>query len=310
MKFIAECALGLEELVSVEIKQHNGKILDTKSGIIIFETQSLPDIKTADFYLLIKKLAGISRYRTTLRNLRHQLRKTKLKIKTFSIDVSYNGRRDYTAEEVKELVKEELAKKNHIYSENSKNIVKIILSQDISLIGLGKAKKRLKTVPGSLNNSVANALLNFAEIRKDDLVLDPMCGSGMIVIEAEKLGVKAIGGDINLENIKIAKQNSRDVEFHVWDARKTSLKDNSVDKIICNLPFGKQTKVDDKDFFNSFIDEMARISKKESKWIFLTGKDSELRKNLKGNLNIVKEIKIINSGLESEILVIEFIRQS
>jgi len=153
-------------------------------------------------------------------------------------------------------------------------------------------------------------MIKLANLKKKDVVLDPMCGSGIIPIEASLIGAKAIGGDIDKKRVELAKENNKimktKVEFKLWDALDSKLSDNSIDKIVCNLPFGKQVKIKDQTiFFDKFINEMLRISKKGFTWAFLTTSGDIIKKTIeKHNLKLKKVIKIINSGLESEILVI------
>ena len=53
---------------------------------------------------------------------------------------------------------------------------------------------------------------------------------------------------------------------------------------------------------------MGRISKNDSIWVFLTRQGEIIKKIIdsKKDLKLEKSIKIINSGLESEILVIKY----
>jgi len=50
---------------------------------------------------------------------------------------------------------------------------------------------------GKFFPQLARALLNIAGVRRDDVVLDPMCGSGTTPVEAALLGCIAFGVDVN-----------------------------------------------------------------------------------------------------------------
>jgi len=327
MKFIALCAQGLENIVVEEIKdQGDIENIEIYPGIVVFDfkdnIKKLLDVKTADDILVfVKKFSDINRYKKSLWELRKQLssvnfkknlftvrkiRRTKPKT-TFTINSSYKGRRDYTAREITNSIKRIITKnQDWDYKEDAELYFHAILTNKVSLLGLSLKKlpfhvlRRIKTIPGSLKSSVANALIRLAEVNKEDVVLDPMCGSGMIAIEAGKITKQVLAGDIDKNSIKIAKENSKDIKFQVWDSRNTKIKEKSVDKIICNLPFGKQVELE-KDFLKDFIKEMKRVSKKDSTWVFLTANSDEIKKLVK----VEKEIKIVNSGLESRILVIK-----
>ncbi|NCN28717.1 methyltransferase domain-containing protein [bacterium] len=53
----------------------------------------------------------------------------------------------------------------------------------------------LKTVSSDI--AVVRAMLEIAEVCKGDVVLDPGCGDGRILVEAAKLGANAIGIELN-----------------------------------------------------------------------------------------------------------------
>ena len=50
---------------------------------------------------------------------------------------------------------------------------------------------------GSFHGQMIRALINYCNLNKDDIILDPFCGSGTTLIEASLLGLKSIGIDIN-----------------------------------------------------------------------------------------------------------------
>ncbi len=316
-KFIALCAPGLEKFVAKEL----GQVSEVKihDGMIMFEfsgkTEKLLEVKTADEILfLVKKLAGISRYKSSLTNIKHQIAKSNFTkfgpINSFSVKASYTGKIDYTAKDIIKVVKQGISKKYHWKCyEESKTLIHVIIRKKIALIGLShnNNKIRLKKVPGSLKSSITHTLLKLADVSEGDVLLDPMCGAGTIPIKAALTGATCIGGDIG--SLDIAKENSElmdtNVEFHYWDASDTNVPDNSVDKIVCNLPFGKQVKLPD-GFFEKFIDEMIRVSKKESRWVFLTMQGDIIKKKAaEHGIKIIDCINIINSGLKCEILILD-----
>ena len=323
MKFIVLCAQGLEKIVISEIKEiGNIENIQIYLGIVVFdfkgETKKLLKLKTVDDILVfVKKFTHITRYKKSLWELRKQLANVNFKKSLF---VCRKVRRTkanitYTAKEISNNIKR-IVKKNYDWQykeEEAELYFHAILTNNISLLGLSLDKlplhvtKRIKTIPGSLKNSIACSLLKIADVNKKDIVLDPMCGSGVIAIEADKIGANVIAGDIDKKAIEIARQNSAKIDFRVWDTKRTELKDKSIDKIISNLPFDKQVKLADKEvFFENFIKEMLRVSKNNFTWVFLTRQENIL-KNIfnKYGLKLKKGLKIINSGLESEILLIK-----
>jgi len=64
--------------------------------------------------------------------------------------------------------------------------------------------------------------------KPDDLVVDPMCGSGTTIDVCEEEGRRVLGYDINPQHPKVVKN----------DSRKIPLKDASVDMVFIDSPYG------------------------------------------------------------------------
>src|SRR5262249_14920719 len=94
------------------------------------------------------------------------------------------------------------------------------------------------------------AMVRLAELRPGHVVLDPMCGAGTILAEAARsLGRSAepalpiLGGDVDRAAVRAARANLEslaNIALARWDARALPLADQSIDRVICNLPFGKK----------------------------------------------------------------------
>ncbi len=95
----------------------------------------------------------------------------------------------------------------------------------------------------SLGPRLARAAVNVVA-KPGDTIVDPCCGSGTIVIEAETVGVRAMGFDCGPEMPARARANARalgvDAVFGVADVR--SLK-GSFDAVVTNLPYDMMTTV-------------------------------------------------------------------
>jgi 23S rRNA G2445 N2-methylase RlmL len=109
---------------------------------------------------------------------------------------------------------------------------------------------KLEHLPASLRPTVAAAMVRLADFKPRQVVLDPMCGAGTILAEvlerarAENMRLAAVwGGDREVSALRAAGPNLRrlgNVLLACWDARSLPLPDRSVDRILCNPPFGKQ----------------------------------------------------------------------
>ncbi|MBX9626814.1 MAG: RNA methyltransferase [Gemmataceae bacterium] len=105
-------------------------------------------------------------------------------------------------------------------------------------------------IAASLRPTVAAAMVRLAGVGPGMTVLDPMCGAGTILAEALHVAnlrrgdpVRVLGGDIDPNAVFVARQNLEKlgpVSVSRWDATDLPLEAASVDRIVCNPPFGKQ----------------------------------------------------------------------
>jgi tRNA (guanine6-N2)-methyltransferase len=130
--------------------------------------------------------------------------------------------------------------------------------------------------PASLRPTVAAAMVRVAELKPGMTVLDPMCGAGTLLAEAllyakshrthdgEPWPLTALGGDIDPAHARAAAANLvrlGEVRPATWDARQLPLEDGTVDRILCNPPFGKQlgTAEEIRPLYRQAVREMDRV---------------------------------------------------
>lgn len=101
--------------------------------------------------------------------------------------------------------------------------------------------------------NLAYAMLRCANVQPGQLVVDPFCGGGTILLEAMEMteqSVQCIGMDVSGKSARGARENVKAencppgaCEIHCTDARamRKHLKDESVDAIVTNLPWGVMT---------------------------------------------------------------------
>lgn len=98
----------------------------------------------------------------------------------------------------------------------------------------------------ALRPSVAAAMVRLTHPADDDVFLDPMCGSGTLLLERAMAGRyrQLLGGDIDPEAVEATLANfgprHQPRRIEQWDATKLPLEDGSVSKLVCNLPWGRQ----------------------------------------------------------------------
>lgn len=109
-----------------------------------------------------------------------------------------------------------------------------------------KVQNRPFFSPISLHPKLARALVNISTIKKGEIVLDPFCGTGGILIEAGLIGAKIIGSDIEEKMINGCKKT---LDFYKINNYKLFCSDigdvnksiSKVDAIVTDLPYGKST---------------------------------------------------------------------
>src|SRR5262249_21436619 len=109
---------------------------------------------------------------------------------------------------------------------------------------------KLEHLPASLRPTLAAAMGRLADIRPGDTLLDPMCGAGTILAEAlvaareaerGTRGLQVLGGDLDRSAVRAVAANLTRLGPAIlarWDARRLPLPDPTIDRIVCNLPFG------------------------------------------------------------------------
>jgi len=101
--------------------------------------------------------------------------------------------------------------------------------------------------PGSMDPLLARAVCNLAGVEPGDRVLDPMCGTGGVLVEAGLLGARPVGTDAQSKMVAGARQNLDHFleSFDVARADATSLplRENAVAAAVFDAPYGRQSKV-------------------------------------------------------------------
>jgi tRNA (guanine6-N2)-methyltransferase len=133
--------------------------------------------------------------------------------------------------------------------------------------------------PGSLRPSVAAAMAWLSRPADEDIVLDPMCGTGTILIERALIGryAKLIGSDRDAAMLEAARENIgpryKPIELHPWDAAAIPLPDGSVSRVITNLPWGIRhgSHEENRRLYPRLLVEFQRLVRKDGAIVILTG---------------------------------------
>lgn len=132
--------------------------------------------------------------------------------------------------------------------------------------------------PAALPAAVAAGMALCAGIQPDDRVLDPLCGSGEILLERAMAGPAAaiLGGDVNEAAVRAAHRRIAE-PFPAaclcrWDPRRLPLNDRSIDAIISHLPSGQQvgSRQVARSLYQSLLREACRLLRATGRAVLLT----------------------------------------
>lgn len=152
---------------------------------------------------------------------------------------------------------------------------------------------KVEHFPASLRPTMAAAMVRLADLKPHHTVLDPMCGAGTILAESLQYArqhdrpnlmwdLKVLGGDVDPHHLRAAKANLvrfGEVSLRTWDARRLPLEDVSVDRIICNPPFGKQLSTPQEigPLYQQSVREMDRVLRPKGKAVLLVAEPDPLK---------------------------------
>ena len=336
----------MEKLVCQEIesKLTDAEIVQESRGKILFAFPGDPGellfLRSVEHvYIFIRNLSGISRSRKSLGNIFKQVRALDLeqfsmlckrahrskakKNLTFRVSASMLGRHNFRRVDVQNAVENAIIARHgwKIRRENPVVEVSIDMDEDGASLGMKltdeKTRKRnykIVHLPGSLSPTVAYCMVMLSEPSASDIFVDPMCGVATIPIERSFSGKygRIIAGDIEESVINTARTNidaaGRSFDLAVWDVSEMPVADRSVDKIVCNLPFGKQTGSHSTNqiLYTAFFAEAARILKPGGKAVVLSSERSLVDDCLQRYryLKVRKRLRINLLGLAAYIYVI------
>lgn len=153
-----------------------------------------------------------------------------------------------------------------------------LVSLRLSDIGMRQRDYKDAHRPASLRPSVARAMALLSAPADGDIVLDPMCGAGTLLIERALAGRyrKLLGGDLDPAAVDAARENfgarHKPWELAVWDATALPLDDASVDCVLVNPPWGRKvgSAPGNEVLYPALLAEAARVLKPGGRMIALT----------------------------------------
>lgn len=140
---------------------------------------------------------------------------------------------------------------------------------------------RVERLPWSTNPVVAEVLVRLAKIRPGDRVVDPFCGTGTILraVRRRTPAADVIGTDHDPYALGLAAANGCR-ELARAKAEALPYEDKSVDRVVTNLPFGKQVGSHqlNRTLYPAVLRELDRVLTGDGRVVLLT-EDKSLLQN-------------------------------
>ncbi|MFN2106459.1 MAG: methyltransferase domain-containing protein [Candidatus Promineifilaceae bacterium] len=174
-------------------------------------------------------------------------------------------------------------------------------------------------LPASLRPSMAAAMVHLTDPSPDDVFLDPMCGSGTILLERLHAGPyqNILGGDISQESVEATRLNlpqrrkgrkQQQISLRQWDAANLPLEDNTIDKVATNLPFGKKigSEQDLVELYDGLFTELARVVVPEGRIVLLSSEYDLIKQLMRRHphLEILSGYSVATKGVWGRIYLI------
>ena len=106
-----------------------------------------------------------------------------------------------------------------------------------------KVTRRAFQKPITLHPKLARALVNLSRVPVGGIVADPFCGTGGVVLEASRLGLRAIGSDLRRPMVVGTRASlvalGAAADLFVADAGRSPWRRGAVDGIATDPPYGR-----------------------------------------------------------------------
>ena len=340
---------GLETIAREELTQRFSdtghlKILDRRPQRLLFQYTGNPrdllSLRTAEhLFLVLKKMPKMTRSRSSLAALSGPLarfnfkeafdccRQVGINVRkrmSFRVTSRLSGKRNFRRLDLQQVVERVFLERGW-YLEKSKSALDVwaevhgddgYISIRLSKNDMAQRPYKQAHIPASLKPTIAYSMVRLSRPHPNDVFLDAMCGAGTILLERALIGRYSylIGGDISTEALDATVTNfgrqHQPRQFFHWDARTLPLQSNTVDKIVCNLPFGETIGNVPQltNLYRRGITEYERVLKPRGKMVLLTSQrallDSELKQ--RRSLKVARKLTIDVRGMRAWIYVIRF----
>ncbi|WP_328430031.1 methyltransferase domain-containing protein [Streptomyces sp. NBC_00443] len=277
---VARCLRGLEAVVAAEVLGSGlGAVTELRHREVHFRTHRsapVPVLRTADdLFLLAARRPDIGPTRQALHDLaelaaptdvdhllsrRHSATTPAPDITGIDVSASFLGRRTFTRYDAEDVVGQALARRLRVPYHSRRSGTppppgswgwrltldgtRATLMLRLDDRPLHRRAYKQRTVPGTVHPPLAAGMARLADIRPGHVVLDPCCGAGTLLIEAAlaQSDARFHGFDLSPDAVAAARSNAGELPVAIrrGDAGRLPLADHSVDRVLCNPPWGTQ----------------------------------------------------------------------
>ncbi|CAG7626521.1 methyltransferase domain-containing protein [Paenibacillus allorhizosphaerae] len=335
-RYIATVLPGLEQVLAHEIraKLAGAHIEFTERGKVYFASglpeEALMVLRTADnlyqwihrFQVGLHKLhlAGIEQEISRL-DL-SWIKANRIGTTRFKVNASRVGKHTYSRFEAAEAAARGIGKRNSRFRPCETGMHEVEFRMDVQhdeavlAVRLTDASYRFRGeerrfTQAALRPTVAHALVWLSDPQRSDVFIDPCCGSGTIMSERLTYPyLRVEGGDLSREAVASAAENIGHCErakIHHWNARSLPIDAGCVDKIVTNLPFGKQIAANEDilELYLELFGEMKRVLKMDGSAICLTDAEAALQSAAeRAELDCSKTMTLHLKGLHPALFVL------
>lgn len=153
---------------------------------------------------------------------------------------------------------------------------RVILSIDRGAFGFRNPLRRPFFHPGVMLPIYARAMVNLSLVQEGELLLDPFCGTGGILLEARMIGAKVLGGDADPRMVKGSRENLGDgADLLRLDASLLPIREASVDAVVTDLPYGQSVAVHGTldSLYAGVLREIGRVLRYGKRAVIVTHRD-------------------------------------
>jgi len=131
--------------------------------------------------------------------------------------------------------------------------------------------------PGVMMPRMARTLVNLSLAEAGTTLLDPFCGTGGMLIEAEILGLHAVGSDFDPQMIMGSKENVQKSTLLLADTTRLPVKEQVIDEVVTDFPYGQSVCIKKADtmenLYHDALEEIKRVLKPGHRAIVVTHRD-------------------------------------